>query len=194
MKEEQIMDKYIDIIKEKLDDKRFQHSLGVAKTARELAVKYGVDPELAYLAGILHDYGKNVSVENLIKIAERNKLITDEVERTNPFLLHGPVGAYLIEKELGIKDREVLEAIRYHTTGKPNLDKLGLIIYITDLIEPNRKLVGLDTIRQFTAQDLYKGVLEGINYTLIYLVQGNQPIHGLSIETRNWLLELRAEN
>ena len=184
------MDNYITLLKEKLDNKRFLHSLGVAETAQELAIKNEVDPELAYLSGILHDYGKNISCENLIKIAENNKLITDEIEKKNPFLLHGPVGAYLLEKELGIKNREVLEAVRYHTTGKPNLGKLGLIIYIADLIEPNRRLTGIETIRKLAYQDLYKGVLTGINYTLVHVIEQNQPIHSLSIDARNWLLDI----
>lgn len=184
------MDKYMDIIKEKLDKDRFQHSLGVAETARELAIKNGIDSESAYIAGILHDYGKNASSDELIKIAEKSRLITDEVEKENPFLLHGPVGAHLLEKELGIKDREILEAVRYHTTGKPKLGKLGLIIYIADLIEPNRKLAGIDAIRELAFQDLYKGVLAGLNYTLLHVISRNQPIHSLSIETRNWLLNI----
>ena len=184
------MEKYISILKEKLNNKRFLHSLRVAETARELAIKNDVDPELAYLSGILHDYGKNISWENLIKIAESNKLITDEIEKKNPFLLHGPVGAHLLEKELGIKNREILEAVRYHTTGKPNLGKLGLIIYIADLIEPERQQADIDSLRQITYKNLWMGVFTGINFTLRYLIAENKPIHSLSIETRNWLLDI----
>ncbi len=100
------------------------------------------------------------------------------------------MGAHLLEKELGIKNREILEAVRYHTTGKPNLGKLGLIIYIADLIEPNRRLTGIETIRKLAYQDLYKGVLTGINYTLVHVIEQNQPIHSLSIDARNWLLDI----
>ena len=182
------MDKYIEIIKARLDQERFRHSLGVAKTAQELAERNGVDTETAFLAGILHDYGKNIEPKELIKIAEKQRLIIDIVEKENPFLLHGPVGAYLIEVELGVSDPQIFEAVYYHTTGKPNMGKLAQIIYIADLIEPNRKFPQVEELRQLTYENLSEGLLTGLTWTLQYLLEKKQPIHLLSVQTRNWLL------
>jgi predicted HD superfamily hydrolase involved in NAD metabolism len=182
------MERYLALIRERLSPDRYEHSLGVAETARELAKLYGVDEEKAYLAGILHDYAKNLSNSKLLEIGDKHNLIVDQAEKQEPQLLHGPVGAVLIEKELGIKDKEILKAVWYHTTGCGNMDKLSQIIYISDYIEPNRKFPGVDSLRKITFANLAEGVLAGLNNTIKYVVDNNQPLHILSVEARNWLL------
>jgi len=182
------MEEYKALIKGRLSHKRYVHSLGVAETARELAVLNGCNAEQAYLAGILHDYAKELSNHDLLEIGRLNNLILDEAEVEEPQLLHGPVGAVLIQKELGINNRGILDAIRYHTTGCSGMTKLTQIIYIADYIEPNRKFPGVESLRNVTYNDLSRGVLEGLNNTIKYVLDNNQLLHILSVGARNWML------
>ncbi|MGI6226700.1 MAG: bis(5'-nucleosyl)-tetraphosphatase (symmetrical) YqeK [Peptococcales bacterium] len=182
------MQDYQEIIKKRLSKARYEHSLGVAETARDLALFNQIDPFKAYLTGILHDYAKELTNQELIELGKSYNLISDEVELYEPELLHGPVGAVLIREELGINDIEILNAIRYHTTGCKEMDKLSQIIYIADYIEPNRKFPGVDCIRDTAYTDLTKGVLLGLNSTIRYLLEIEQPLHKLTIEARNGLL------
>ncbi|MDK2824018.1 MAG: hypothetical protein PWQ67_174 [Clostridia bacterium] len=182
------MEEYKKIVKNRLSNKRYEHSLGVAETARELAVRNGADFNKAYLAGILHDYAKELSSEELLKIAASNNLITDKVEIKEPQLLHGKVGAYLIKNELGIYDEDILKAIRFHTTGCADMDLLTQIIYIADYIEPNRKFPGVEKMRKTTFINLAQGVFEGLDQTLKYVLEKKGLIHYLSVQARNWLL------
>src|SRR5690554_4897548 len=126
------MEKYKNLIKARLSKERFDHSLGVAQIAWDLALINGVDENKAYLTGILHDYAKELTNSDLIDIGKRYSLILDEAELLEPQLLHGPVGSVLIQRELGINDKEILNAVRYHTTGCNEMTKLAQIIYIAD--------------------------------------------------------------
>ncbi|KJS83061.1 MAG: hypothetical protein JM58_13335 [Peptococcaceae bacterium BICA1-8] len=182
------MEEYTALIKKRLSKNRYEHSLGVAQTARNLALSYEVDPEQAYLAGILHDYAKELSNQELLELGKMYDLILDDAEIREPALLHGPVGAVLLQKELGINNSEILAAIRYHTTGCGNMNKLTQIIYISDYIEPNRSFPGVEILREITYNNLSQGVLRGLNQTIKYIVDNNQLLHFLSVEARNWLI------
>lgn len=182
------MEEYTTLIKNRLSKNRYEHSLGVAQTARSLALSYGVDPEQAYLAGILHDYAKELTNQKLLEFGKMYDLILDDAEIREPALLHGPVGAVLLQKELGINNSEILTAIRYHTTGCGNMDKLTQIIYIADYIEPNRNFPGVEILREITYNNLSQGVLQGLNQTIKYVLENNQLLHFLSVQARNWLL------
>jgi len=182
------MEKYKKIIEKRLSKKRYEHSLGVAETAKKLAVFNNVNSDDAYIAGLLHDYAKELSSQELLQIAKNNQLIVDEVEIIVPQLLHGPVGAYLLEQEMGVKNKDILQAVRFHTTGCYDMGTLSQILYIADIIEPNRKFPEVDYLRQITYEDLSLGVLEGLNFSLKYVLEKNKLIHCLSVQARNWLL------
>jgi predicted HD superfamily hydrolase involved in NAD metabolism len=161
----------------------------VANTAARLAGMFNGDIERAYLAGLMHDYARELTEEELLELTAKHNLSTDGVELMQTSLLHGPVGAWLLEEEGLITDKQVLDAIRWHTTGHPDMDQLARIIYISDYIEPGRNFPGVDLLRQITNKDLNLGVLAGLDHTLGFLVQRNHFIHPLSIATRNRLLE-----
>ena len=180
---------YKEILKKRLSVKRYTHSVGVANTAARLAGMFNGDIERAYLAGLMHDYARELPEEELLELTAKHKLSTDGVELMQTSLLHGPVGAWLLEEEGLITDPQVLDAIRWHTTGHPDMDQLARIIYISDYIEPGRNFPGVDVLRQITNKDLNLGVLAGLDHTLGFLVQRNHFIHPLSIATRNRLLE-----
>jgi predicted HD superfamily hydrolase involved in NAD metabolism len=129
----------------------------------------------------------------LLELTMAHNLSSDAVDLLQPSLLHGPVGAWML-KEHGIMDDEaILDAIRWHTTGHPDMNQLAKIVYIADYIEPNRDFPGVDLLRQLTYRDLDLGVVAGIEHTLSFLIQKDGYIHPLSIATRNRLLEERRD-
>lgn len=155
-----------------LQPKRYEHTLGVRYTAASLAMRHGCDVKKAQLAGVLHDCAKSYSEEELLSMAEEYKIPVRDAERAAPYLLHAKVGAYLAEHMYGINDKDVLEAICYHTTGKPDMTQLEKIIFIADYIEPNRKeIAGLAESRKLAFKDLDQAMCYILGNTLHYLEQ-----------------------
>ncbi|RDU23041.1 bis(5'-nucleosyl)-tetraphosphatase (symmetrical) YqeK [Anaerosacchariphilus polymeriproducens] len=138
-----------------LDTERYKHTLGVSYTAASLAMRYDFDIYKAQLAGLLHDCAKCISDSEKILICDREKIVISDFERENPFLIHAKLGAYLASTKYDVKDDEILEAITYHTTGRPNMSILEKIIYIADYIEPQRnKSPNLKKIRKMAFIDI----------------------------------------
>ena len=183
---------YKELLKKRLSVKRYNHSIGVANTSAKLAGMFNGDIERAYLAGLLHDYARELSNSQLLELAMEHDLSHDEVELLQPNLLHGPVGAWLLQEQGIITDEQILNAIRWHTTGHPNMDQLSRIVYIADYIEPNRDFPGVDALRQIAHRDLDLGMLAGLDHTLNFLIQKGGFIHPWSVAVRNELIEERA--
>jgi predicted HD superfamily hydrolase involved in NAD metabolism len=170
----------------RLDEKRFYHSLGVQGISFALALQYGYDADKANIAGLLHDVAKCLSDQDLLSECVAYSLDISEVERKNPFLLHGKLGAYYAKLNYGINDESILSAISYHTTGKPNMSLLEKIIFTADYIEPNRspkKIPELDDIRILAFKDLDRAVLKILENTLLYLKEANKEIDTLTVDT-----------
>lgn len=180
---------YKELLKQRLTPKRYTHTISVAQTAAKLAGKYKVNITKAHIAGLLHDYARDLSNEELLSIAMENDLVSNHAEVLHPQILHGAVGAFLLKRDGIIDDEEILQAIRYHTTGHPDMDRLGQIIYIADYIEPGRDFPGVEKMRQVTYQNLEYGIMSGLDHTLMYLIHSAAYIHPLSIETRNRFIE-----
>ena len=157
-------------LKREMDDSRYEHTLGVMYTSAALAMRYEYDMERAMLAGLMHDCAKCIPNAKKLKLAEKNGLEITELERNNPFMLHAKVGAMLAKVKYDIDDEEVLGAIRWHTTGKPEMTLLEKIVYIADYIEPLRdKAPNLPKIRKMAFQDLDACMYEILKDTLAYL-------------------------
>lgn len=124
-------------LKDHLDEQRLLHSIGCASCAKELAKKFKLDEQKAYIAGLLHDCAKCFKKEDMVKIARNLDL--DENEINNYKVLHAPVSAYIAKKEFGIEDKEILSAIRWHTLGHIHMDKFEKVIFLADKIEPNTR-------------------------------------------------------
>lgn len=164
-------------LEKELDNKRFEHSIGVAYTAAALAMRYDANVDQAYLAGLLHDCAKSVSDDKKIALCEKNHLKITETEYKNPSLLHAKAGSVLAAKEFHISDNDILSAIEYHTTGKPCMNTLEKIIFIADYIEPGRKQApNLDIIRNLSFVDLDRSLLMIFEDTLNYLKSSNKEI------------------
>lgn len=121
-------------LKENLDEERVLHSIGSARCAADLALKFGFDDEKAYIAGLLHDCAKCFKKEDMMKIA--NELKLEAIESENFKVVHAPVSAYVAQKEFGIEDEEILSSIRKHTLGDINMSGFEKIIFLADKIEP----------------------------------------------------------
>ena len=158
-------------MEKELNAKRYEHTLCVAYTAASLAMVHGADADSAIIAGMLHDCAKCLSNKKLISICEKNNLPISETERQNPAaLLHAKVGSFLAHEKYGVRDGDILNAIQYHTTGRPNMSKLEKILYIADYIEPGRKhAANLSQIRKMAFQDLDKTLFKILEDTLSYL-------------------------
>lgn len=171
-------------LQKKLDADRFEHTLGVSYTAAALAMRYGEDVEKAQLAGLLHDNAKCLTDEKKIQICNKYNIHMTLVEQHNPFLLHAKVGAFLAMHKYKINDKEIIKAILYHTTGRPNMTMLEKIIYIADYIEPLRhKAVNLDQVRQMAFIDIDQALLTILSDTWNYLQETDGEIDTITQKT-----------
>ena len=143
-------------MEKELTAKRYEHTLSVAYTAASLAMVHDANTESALIAGMLHDCAKCFSAKKLISLCKKNNLPVTDIELQNPTaLLHAKAGSFLAKEKYGIDDEDILNAIKYHTTGRPNMSKLEKIIYISDYIEPGRThAANLKQIRKTAYEDL----------------------------------------
>ncbi len=175
------------LVKKHLTEHRYLHTVGVMETAVILAEQYGVNAKKAELAGIFHDYAKFRPKEEMKEIIVNQGMRKDLLDY-NMELWHAPVGAYLVEQEAGITDKEVLDAIRYHTSGRPGMKKLEKIIYLADYIEPGRHFPGVEEVRELAKIHLDKAVIKAIQNTIVFLLKKNQTIYPETIFTYNDLV------
>lgn len=160
-----------------LSSKRLLHSLGVARTAVYLAELYGVDPQQAEIAGLLHDCAREMSYAELLRQAEVQHLPLDALDRQAPVLLHARLGAHIARTEYGITDEAILQAITCHTVGGPQMTTLDKIIFLADYIEPGRDFDGVEALRAVAAQNLDQAVLAAYDQTIAYMRQKKIVIH-----------------
>lgn len=179
-------------LKSSLTGHRYQHSLGVADVAVELARRYGGDENKAYGAGLLHDCAKGLGNDQLLQTALAFGIVRDDTERVCPDLLHGPVGAMLAWKEYGVDDPEILTAIALHTLGAEGMGLLAKIIYVADYIEPNRRFPGVDDLRVLAQQNLDQAVFRAMDHTIAYVLHQGLPLHPQTVRARNSLLLIAA--
>lgn len=175
-------------LKTSMSGKRYQHTLGVAGTAKKLAEIHGADRDKAETAALLHDAARDFNHEYILQMCQKYNITADEVEKAVPNLLHAKIGAYMAGDIYGIKDSEVLDAIRFHTTGRKNMSILEKIIFIADMIEPGRDFPGVEDLRELAFKNLDKAVITGLDSTLRYVIERGLLIHTDSIEARNHLL------
>ncbi len=180
-------------VRSALSDDRYEHTLGVMYTAESLAMRYGTDMSKAAIAGLLHDCAKCIPNNQKIKLCKKYDIELTEMEEKNPSLIHAKLGAYLAKKEYGIADDEIVSAIRWHTTGKPEMSMLDMIIYLADYIEPNRdKAPNLKEIRKLCFINLEEAFFEVLKETLSYLSDHPDmidPMTQMSYDFYKWKLK-----
>ena len=174
-------------VRRQMPDKRWRHTLGVAETAVRLAQRYGADPAKAELAALLHDYAKAWPVSRQEQIIREQGLAQDLLDYDKE-LWHAHVGAWAAKTTYGIEDEEVLDAIRYHTSGRERMTLLDKIICLADYIEPGRDFPGVERIRALAEKSLEEALVAGFDSTIRHLLETGKRIYPLTVIARNALL------
>lgn len=169
------------------DNKRYEHTLSVAYTAANLAACHGENIDHALIAGMLHDCAKCLSDEKLLAVCEKQHIQVSREERQKPSLLHAKVGSHLAEKKYHVTNRDILNAIRNHTTGRPGMSLLEKIVFVADYMEPGRRQASrLDHIRRTAFVELDSAVLMILEDTLSYLQSSGSVIDQTTQETYHY--------
>lgn len=174
----------------RLSGERLAHVHRVVETARELGNRYGADLTATEEAALLHDYAKAISRRELLAEATGRNLVSDPAEELNPQLLHGPVAAAMLQEAGLVTDPDVLNAIRWHTTGRVGMSTLEKVIWLADYIEPGREFPGVNEIRTAAAADLDRALLMAMESTILFVVKRRWPLHLYTVMARNWLLSV----
>lgn len=178
-------------LKSKLDPMRYEHSLSVSFTCMALAMRYEYDMHRAELAGLLHDCAKRYGDNELIVKCQKHDIALTEEELKAPAVIHAKYGAWMAEHKFGVRDEEILSAIRCHTTGKPNMNTLDKILYIADYIEPRRnKASNLKEMRYLAFQDLDHTIFEILSSTLNYLNKKNASVDSMTVQAYEYFRKL----
>lgn len=180
-------------LKEKLTEKRYNHSVNVMEVAVKLADKYNEDKSKAAVAGILHDCARCLKYEDAVKLCKLYNIHVDEEIISQIELLHGPLGEAIARNEYGITDEDILSAIRYHTTGYINMSMLEKIIFIADYIEPARNFEGVEEARRLAFEDIDRAVLYSLDNTIRHLLSKGAVIHCNTIMARNSIINTIRE-
>ncbi len=182
-------------MQEVLKADRFDHTLGVAYTAANMASVHDADVQKALIAGYLHDCAKNLDHDEQIRICKKYGVEVSDIEKRNPSLIHAKAGMCLAEHKYDIDDEEILGAIRWHTTGHPDMTKLEKIVFIADFIEPNRKpLEHMDIIRKEAFKDLDSCMLLILRDTLNYLRNIDKECDPMTHDTYEYYLRKAEKN
>lgn len=191
------IDKLREKLKNLLEKKRFEHCLSVETTAIKLSKAHKIDTSKSAIAGLLHDCARWMDEKNLIETAKKLKIKIDPFIKTHPKLLHSELSSYFAKEYFGVKDAEILYAIKSHTIGRSNMTKLEKIIYVADHIEPGRGHKHLAEIRKIAYKDLDYAIVKISSGMIQYLLDCELPIYSETILTRNYYLgksrEVRAE-
>nr|WP_034536405.1 bis(5'-nucleosyl)-tetraphosphatase (symmetrical) YqeK [Carnobacterium inhibens] len=174
----------IEAVQSQISSKRFQHVLGVEQAAVQLAERYGVSIEKASIAALTHDYAKERSDKEMRELISHEKLDLEWLDYGSN-IWHGPLGALLVERELGISNLDILNAIKHHTVGAEKMSLLEQVIYVADYIEPGRDFPGVEQVRTLAADDLQAAVGYETKQTLHYLIEKNRRIYPKTIATYN---------
>lgn len=182
------IEKYDSIIRERLSDYRYHHSVCVMESAMELAKRYGADVEKAQVAGILHDAMKEASREEQLDYINRAGMSLTPLELAHKKFYHQTSGAAFAKVELGIEDEEILSAIRYHTTGRANMTLMEEIVYLADFISADRDYEDVDVMRIKTQIGKEEGLLYGTRFTIANVVRKGKILHPDTVDAYNWIL------
>ena len=176
-----------------LKPRRISHVWGCEHEARRLAERWGADVEFAAEAGILHDITKKFELSDQLLLSEKYGIINDTVELQNDKLLHAKTGAAMGKDLFGVP-AEVENAIRWHTTGRPEMTLLEQVLYLADYIEPTREFPGVDELRTLAYQDLRSAMILGLKMSLEDVRrQGNEP-HPNTVQALDWFLTHQGDN
>lgn len=174
-----------EILKNRLTEKRYTHSLNVADSAKKLARLYGYDEEIAYTAGLIHDCCKDTPAGLQLSYMLENGVELSEYELGVAKLYHSICGSVFVKKEFGIDNQDIINAVRYHTTGRKNMSLLEKIIFIADFISDERDYNGVEIMREKAVKSLDEAIVEGLSFTIKDLIDQGRIIHPDTLNAYN---------
>lgn len=172
-------------LKAALKKKRYEHSLGVCAEAVRMAELFGADADKAYIAGLLHDCAKCLSEEQENEACQKYGYVPDIMTKVCHPVLHAPLGAVVAENEYGVTDREILDAIRYHTAARAGMTLLDKIVYVADMTEPGRDYDGAEHLRSLACKDIDEAYSEALRQSLMHNIKKGSIIHPNSLDAWN---------
>jgi nicotinate-nucleotide adenylyltransferase len=171
---------------------RYKHTLGTCRVALVLAERYAVPKETACLAALLHDAGKSMPSEAMVRYTNEHRLrlpLKNDVIKYNPSLLHSYISAHIARTVFGITDHELLDAICQHTVGSARMSTLAKIIYLADTTSLDRRRPGIKALRRTAARDLDRAMQLAIAEKILYVLRKNKWMHPLSVEAWNYYID-----
>lgn len=186
---ENIKEKIKKHLKNTLTAERYNHSLRVSKRAIKLAKIFKEDEEKAQLAGLLHDIGKIKDNKTLLNLCNHSGIILEEKIKSDEINFHCVLGMIITEKIFNIRDEDILNSIRYHTTGREKMSRLEKIIYLADYTEEGRDFDGVERARELSETNLEEAMIFAIENTIKYLIKSRKIIHLDSLKARNFLIK-----
>lgn len=180
------MDSINSYIEKNLNEKRKAHVYGVVKTARALAEKYGCDADKAEQAALYHDMFRSTPVEVLNMYVRQLGLSPAYIDNAN--LAHGPIAAVIMQRDYGVEDQDVINAVRYHTTGRAGMSLLEKIVYLADAIEPGRNYPTVEKARELAEVSLDKACLYSMERSIAYISERGLFLDEDTVKARDYLL------
>lgn len=168
--------------------RRYEHSVNVSASAVELSRLYGEDPNKAELAGILHDCCKEIPVGEMLQIISDSGIILDVAQQNSSKLWHAVAGSCYVKNVLNITDEDIINSIRYHTTGRAGMSLLEKIIFTADFISAERSYDGVDIMREKAHNSLEEAMLFGLRFTIADLTRRGLPIHTDAVDCYNEII------
>jgi predicted HD superfamily hydrolase involved in NAD metabolism len=178
-------DKMRENLKLTLSRGRFRHSEEVMNDAIRLAEFYKVNIEKARIAGLLHDCARDAGKDEIYKVLEKYNVVLDDIQKKTPVLLHSILGSFYAKEYYGVEDKEILDAIYWHTTGRAGMTMLEKIIFVADYIESGRNFEGVEEARKQAYKDIERCIVICCDSTIRYILQKGKLLHPYIIETRN---------
>ncbi len=172
-------------LRERLSKKRYTHSLNVADECLALARVYGEDEEKCYFAGLMHDVCKEIPAEKQREMVVKSRLAVSDSELSSKPLWHAVAGAWYIEHELGVTDRDIINAVRFHTIARAGMTRIEEIVYLGDLVSADRTFKDVKKMRKLAYTDINRAMLEALKYSIMSVLEKGGYIPRYTAEAYN---------
>ena len=169
-----------ELVRSRLSDKRYEHTLNVKKMAVKLARRYGADEDRAALAALLHDAAKEIPTDEMRALMRAYPQYAEGGEARPVPVWHGVCAAILARIQWGVTDEAVLSAIACHTAGKPGMSKLDKIVYLADMTSAERDWPGVERLRKLERKDLDAAMLAALKQTNDFVLSEGKPLDPMS--------------
>ncbi|UOR12247.1 bis(5'-nucleosyl)-tetraphosphatase (symmetrical) YqeK [Halobacillus amylolyticus] len=190
-------DELLEFVQPHLTETRYEHTVRVTETALILANRFGSNQEKTEVAAILHDYAKYKSKEDMKRWIVADRRLSKDLLHHHHELWHGPVGAIMLEQEIGLHDSAIQSAIASHTSGKKNMSIMDKVVFLADYIEPGRGFPGVEEVRKTAETNLNAACLQALSNTIQFLTKKSRSVYPDTIHAYNDLIaiiNLREEN